>query len=43
MRPCSKSCIRASDVIGLVIEAMRNIESVVSGRPVETSATPNAP
>ena len=36
------SCIKASDVTALVIEAMRNSASVVSGRPVATSATPNA-
>jgi hypothetical protein len=33
----------AIDVIGLVIEAMRNSASAVSARPVETSATPKAP
>ena len=37
------SCISASEVTALVIEAMRNSASVVSGRPVATSATPNAP
>jgi len=33
----------ATDVIGLVIEAMRNSASGVSARPVETSAAPKAP
>jgi hypothetical protein len=37
------SCIKASDVTALVMDAMRNSASVVSGRPVETSATPKAP
>ena len=37
------SCINATEVTGLVIEAMRNSASGVSGRPVATSATPNAP
>jgi hypothetical protein len=37
------SCIAAVEVIALVIEAMRNSASIVSGRPVEASATPNAP
>ena len=36
------SCINATEVTGLVIEAIRNSASVVSGRPVATSATPNA-
>ena len=43
MRPCSMSCIKASDVTGLVIDAMRNSASASRARPVETSATPNAP
>jgi hypothetical protein len=33
----------AIDVIGFVIEAMRNSASALSARSVETSATPNAP
>jgi hypothetical protein len=37
------SCMAATDVIGLVIEAMRNSASGVSARPVETSAAPKAP
>ena len=37
------SCMAASEVIALVIEAMRNSASGVSARPVETSATPKAP
>ena len=43
MRPCSTSCIKAADVTGLVIDAMRNSELAATGRPVDTSATPNAP
>ncbi len=37
------SCIKASDVTGLVMDAIRNSASAVSARPVETSATPKAP
>jgi hypothetical protein len=38
--PCSHSCIIATPVIGLVIEAMRKIESVFSGSPVAAFAAP---
>jgi hypothetical protein len=34
---------QGTDVTALVIEATRNSASVASGRPVATSATPNAP
>jgi hypothetical protein len=42
-RPCSTSCISATEVIGFVIDAIRKIESVESGLVVFRSATPNAP
>src|SRR6185436_587280 len=41
--PCSTSCISATEVTGLVIDAMRNSASVVSTRPLAESVTPNAP
>ena len=42
-RPCSNSCIAATDVTGLVIEAIRKIASAVIGRSWPTSALPKTP
>ena len=41
--PCSTSCIAATDVITLVIEAMRNTVSRVIGALWSSERTPNAP
>ena len=41
--PCSKSCISATPVIGLVIEKICAMASRDIGRPASRSAMPNAP
>jgi hypothetical protein len=42
-RPCSTSCMAATEVSALVIEASQNTLSVVMGMSLDRSRRPNAP